>query len=479
MTTNRKGKILQVLGAVIDVEFPRESGLPAVYDALTCTNPAIDNTQNNLILEVAQHLGDNTVRCVAMDSSEGLVRGQEVLDTGAPISIPVGEKTLGRIIDVVGRPIDELGPVETKERWAIHRPAPTMEEQATSKEIFETGIKVVDLLCPYVRGGKIGLFGGAGVGKTVIIMELINNLAQQHGGYSVFAGVGERTREGNDLWHEMKDSGVIDKACLVYGQMNEPPGARFRVGLSALTAAEYFRDTEGRDVLLFVDNIFRFLQAGSEVSSLLGRMPSAVGYQPTLASDMGALQERITSTKKGSITSVQAVYVPADDYTDPAPATTFAHLDATTALDRSIAEKGIYPAVHPLNSTSTILEPGVVGEEHYRVARKVQSTLQRYKDLQDIIAILGMDELSEEDKMTVARARKIERFLSQPFFVAEQFTGMKGAYVKLADTIRSFAELVDGKWDHLPEQAFYMVGGIEEAKAKADKIAEEFSAKAA
>lgn len=475
MATNRKGKILQILGAVVDVEFDREVGLPAVYDALTCTNIAIDDTQNNLTLEVAQHLGDNTVRCVAMDSSEGLVRGQEVVDTGAPISIPVGAKTLGRIMDVIGRPVDEMGPIQAEQKWPIHRPAPSYEEQATSKEIFETGIKVVDLLCPYVRGGKIGLFGGAGVGKTVIIMELINNLAQQHGGYSVFAGVGERTREGNDLWHEMKDSGVIDKACLVYGQMNEPPGARFRVGLSALTAAEYFRDVEGRDVLLFVDNIFRFLQAGSEVSSLLGRMPSAVGYQPTLASDMGALQERITSTKKGSITSVQAVYVPADDYTDPAPATTFAHLDATTALDRSIAEKGIYPAVHPLNSTSTILEPGVVGEEHYRVARKVQSTLQRYKDLQDIIAILGMDELSEDDKLTVARARKIERFLSQPFFVAEQFTGMKGAYVKLADTVRSFGELVDGKWDHLPEQAFYMVGTIEDAQAKAEKLAQEFA----
>ena len=479
MTTVRKGKILQVLGAVVDVEFPRESGLPAIYDAVTCTNPAIDDAPNNLIMEVAQHLGDNTVRCVAMDSSEGLVRGQEVLDTGAPISIPVGQKTLGRIMDVVGRPVDEMGSIDSETKWPIHRQAPSYDEQATSKEIFETGIKVVDLLCPYVRGGKIGLFGGAGVGKTVIIMELINNLAQQHGGYSVFAGVGERTREGNDLWHEMKDSGVIDKACLVYGQMNEPPGARFRVGLSALTAAEYFRDVEGRDVLLFVDNIFRFLQAGSEVSSLLGRMPSAVGYQPTLASDMGALQERITSTKKGSITSVQAVYVPADDYTDPAPATTFAHLDATTALDRSISEKGIYPAVHPLNSTSTILEPGVVGEEHYRVARAVQSTLQRYKDLQDIIAILGMDELSEEDRLTVARARKIERFLSQPFFVAEQFTGMKGVYVKLADTIRSFGELVDGKWDHLPEQAFYMVGTIDDAQAKAEKIAQEFAQKAA
>lgn len=470
----RKGKISQVLGAVIDVEFPKEAGLPAIYDAVLVTNPAIDNKPNNLTLEVAQHLGDNTVRCIAMDSTEGLVRGQDVIDTGAPISIPVGPKTLGRIMDVIGRPVDEVGPIETDTRWSIHRQAPSFEDQATSKQLLETGIKVIDLLAPYVKGGKIGLFGGAGVGKTVIIMELINNIAKAHGGYSVFGGVGERTREGNDLWHEMKDSGVIDKACLVYGQMNEPPGARFRVGLSALTAAEYFRDEEGRDVLLFVDNIFRFLQAGSEVSSLLGRMPSAVGYQPTLATDMGQLQERITSTTKGSITSVQAVYVPADDYTDPAPATTFAHLDATTELSRAIAEKGIYPAVDPLTSTSTILEPGVVGEEHYRVARKVQSTLQRYKELQDIIAILGMDELSEEDKMTVARARKIERFLSQPFHVAETFTGTPGAYVKLADTIRAFGMLVDGQLDHLPEQAFYMVGTVEEAQAKAEKLAAEF-----
>jgi F-type H+-transporting ATPase subunit beta len=475
----RKGKISQVLGAVIDVEFPREVGLPAIYDALLTTNPAIDDKPNNLVMEVAQHLGDSAVRCIAMDSSEGLTRGQEVVDSGAPISIPVGEKTLGRIMDVIGRPIDEAGPIDTETRWPIHRAAPSFQDQSTSKEILETGIKVIDLLCPYVKGGKIGLFGGAGVGKTVIIMELINNIAQEHGGYSVFGGVGERTREGNDLFHEMKDSGVINKACLVYGQMNEPPGARFRVGLSALTAAEYFRDQEGRDVLLFVDNIFRFLQAGSEVSSLLGRMPSAVGYQPTLATDMGQLQERITSTNKGSITSVQAVYVPADDYTDPAPATTFAHLDATTALDRSIAEKGIYPAVHPLTSSSTVLEPGVVGEEHYRVARKVQQTLQRYKDLQDIIAILGMDELSEDDKAIVARARKIERFLSQPFHVAETFTGTPGVYVKLQDTVRSFGELVDGKVDHLPEQAFYMVGTIEEAHAKAEKLAAEFAAKAA
>ncbi len=477
--TTRKGKVVQVLGAVVDVEFPADGGLPPIFTALLTTNPAIDDKENNLTMEIAQHLGDNMVRCVSMDSVDGLVRGQEVIDTGAPISIPVGQKTLGRIIDVIGRPVDEAGPIDTTTRWAIHREAPSFEEQATSKELFETGIKVIDLLCPYVKGGKIGLFGGAGVGKTVVIMELINNIAQQHGGYSVFGGVGERTREGNDLWHEMKASGVIDKACLVYGQMNEPPGARFRVGLSALTAAEYFRDVENRDVLLFVDNIFRFLQAGSEVSSLLGRMPSAVGYQPTLATDMGELQERITSTRKGSITSVQAVYVPADDYTDPAPATTFAHLDATTALDRSISDKGIYPAVHPLLSTSTILEPSVVGDEHYRVARKVQQTLQRYKDLQDIIAILGMDELSEDDKLIVARARKIERFLSQPFHVAETFLGIPGVYVKLEDTVRSFGELVDGKHDDLPEQAFFMVGTIEDAHEKADSLAREYGSKAA
>jgi F-type H+-transporting ATPase subunit beta len=474
----RKGKIAQVLGAVVDVEFPKEGGIPAIYDAVLATNKAIDDRQNNLTLEVAQHLGDSLVRCIAMDLTDGLVRGQEVIDTGAPISIPVGPKTLGRILDVIGRPIDEAGPVETDTRWPIHRPTPSFEEQSTSKEMLETGIKVIDLLAPYVKGGKIGLFGGAGVGKTVVIMELINNIAKAHGGYSVFGGVGERTREGNDLWHEMKDSGVLDKACLVYGQMNEPPGARFRVGLSALTAAEYFRDAEGRDVLLFVDNIFRFLQAGSEVSSLLGRMPSAVGYQPTLATDMGQLQERITSTTKGSITSVQAVYVPADDYTDPAPATTFAHLDATTELSRSIAERGIYPAVDPLTSTSTILEPSIVGDEHYRVARKVQQTLQRYKDLQDIIAILGIDELSEDDKLIVARARKIERFLSQPFHVAETFTGTPGVYVKLTDTIRGFGELVDGKHDDLPEQAFYMVGTIEDAKAKADKLAAQYASAA-
>jgi F-type H+-transporting ATPase subunit beta len=472
----RKGKIAQVLGAVVDVEFPKEAGLPNIYDAVLTTNSAIDDRPNNLTLEVAQHLGDSVVRCIAMDSAEGLRRGQEVVDTGAPISIPVGPKTLGRIMDVIGRPVDEAGPIDTDIRWPIHRPTPSFDEQATSKEMLETGIKVVDLLAPYVKGGKIGLFGGAGVGKTVIIMELINNIAKAHGGYSVFGGVGERTREGNDLWHEMKDSGVIDKACLVYGQMNEPPGARFRVGLSALTAAEYFRDQEGRDVLLFIDNIFRFLQAGSEVSSLLGRMPSAVGYQPTLATDMGQLQERITSTNKGSITSVQAVYVPADDYTDPAPATTFAHLDATTELSRSIAEKGIYPAVDPLASSSTILDPSIVGEEHYRVARKVQQVLQRYKELQDIIAILGMDELSEEDKLTVSRARKIERFLSQPFHVAETFTGTPGVYVKVSETVRGFGEVVDGKHDDLPEQAFYMVGTIEEARAKAERLAREFTA---
>jgi F-type H+-transporting ATPase subunit beta len=477
--TGRKGKIVQILGAVVDVEFPKEGGIPSIYDALVTSNPAIDDKENNLTFEVAQHLGDNRLRCIAMDSTEGLVRGQEVIDTGAPISIPVGEKTLGRIIDVIGRPVDEMGPIETETRWPIHREAPSYEDQSTSKEIFETGIKVIDLLCPYLKGGKIGLFGGAGVGKTVVIMELINNLAKAHGGYSCFGGVGERTREGNDLWHEIKDSGVLDKAVLVYGQMNEPPGARFRVGLSALTAAEYFRDEEGRDVLLFVDNIFRFLQAGSEVSSLLGRMPSAVGYQPTLSTDMGELQERITSTKKGSITSVQAVYVPADDLTDPAPATTFAHLDAQTILSRGIAEKGIYPAVDPLSSTSTILEPGVVGEEHYAVARKVQVTLQRYKDLQDIIAILGIDELSEEDKLTVARARKIERFFSQPFFVAEQFTGTPGIYVKLEDTIRSFKEVVEGLHDDLPEQAFLYVGTIEEAREKAEKMAASIKKKAA
>lgn len=469
------GTISQVLGAAVDVRFPPEETLPPIYTALVTTNPAIDDTPNNLTLEIAQHLGDNVVRCISMDATDGLVRGQPVISTGAPISIPVGGKTLGRIIDVIGRPIDECGPIETNVKWPIHRPAPSLEDQATSKDLLETGIKVIDLLCPYVKGGKIGLFGGAGVGKTVVIMELIHNIAQEHGGYSVFGGVGERTREGNDLWNEMKESGVLGKTCLVYGQMNEPPGARFRVGLSALTSAEYFRDEEGRDVLLFIDNIFRFLQAGSEVSSVLGRMPSAVGYQPTLQEDMGELEERITSTKKGSVTSVQAVYVPADDYTDPAPATTFAHLDATTALSRSIAEKGIYPAVDPLTSSSTILEPAVVGEEHYRVARDVQQILQRYKELQDIIAILGMEELSEEDRLVVSRARKIERFLSQPFHVAEIFTGIKGTYVKIEDTVKSFAEIVEGKHDDLPEQAFFMVGTIEEAVAKAKQLADNFS----
>jgi len=477
----REGKIVQILGPVLDIAFPEGEPLPAIYNAVLVTNPTLDDRPDNLTVEVALHLGDNVVRCIAMDSTEGLTRGQVAKDSGQPITTPVGAGTLGRIMDVVGNPVDELGPINVTERWAIHRPTPKFDEQATRKELFETGIKVIDLLAPYVKGGKIGLFGGAGVGKTVIIMELINNVAKAHGGYSVFAGVGERTREGNDLWHEMKDSKVLDKAALIYGQMNEPPGARFRVALTALTCAEYFRDQEGRDVLLFVDNIFRFVQAGSEVSALLGRMPSAVGYQPTLATDIGQLQERITSTKKGSITSVQAIYVPADDLTDPAPATTFAHLDATTVLSRSIAEQGIYPAVDPLDSTSTILDPAILGEEHYAVARKVQSVLQRYKDLQDIIAILGMDELSPEDKLTVERARKIQRFLSQPFFVASQFTGAEGKYVKLADTIRGFKELVEGKHDDLPEQAFYLVGTIEEARAKAEKerAAEEAKKKAA
>ena len=477
-TAAQFGKIVQVMGPVIDVGFDEGQGLPEIGYALTLTNAAINDEKENLTVEVGLHLGDNVVRCVAMDSTDGLVRGTPVRNTGAPISTPVGGGTLGRIMDVIGRPVDEMGEVKASDRWPIHRPAPKFEDQATKKEIFETGIKVIDLLAPYVKGGKIGLFGGAGVGKTVIIMELINNVAKAHGGYSVFAGVGERTREGNDLWHEMKDSGVIDKAALVYGQMNEPPGARFRVALTALTVAEYFRDQEGRDVLLFVDNIFRFVQAGSEVSALLGRMPSAVGYQPTLATDIGTLQERITSTKKGSITSVQAIYVPADDLTDPAPATTFAHLDATTVLSRAIAEQGIYPAVDPLDSTSTILDPGIIGEEHYAVARKVQSVLQRYKDLQDIIAILGMDELSPDDKLTVERARKIQRFLSQPFFVAAAFTGLEGKYVKLEETIRGFKELVEGKHDDLPEQAFYLVGTIEEARAKAERLAEEARQKA-
>ena len=476
MASNKVGKIRQVMGAVVDVQF--DGHLPEILNALETSNQG-----QRLVLEVAQHLGENTVRTVAMDSSEGLVRGQDVTDMGAPISVPVGDETLGRIMNVIGEPVDEAGPIKTASKRAIHQPAPSFADQSTEAAILVTGIKVVDLLAPYAKGGKIGLFGGAGVGKTVLIMELINNVAKAHGGYSVFAGVGERTREGNDLYHEMIESKVnIDpkkaggstkgsKCALVYGQMNEPPGARARVGLSGLTVAEHFRD-QGQDVLFFVDNIFRFTQAGSEVSALLGRIPSAVGYQPTLATDMGALQERITTTQKGSITSVQAIYVPADDLTDPAPATSFAHLDATTVLSRSIAEKGIYPAVDPLDSTSRILEPRVVGQEHYDVARRVQQILQKYKSLQDIIAILGMDELSEEDKMTVARARKIERFLSQPFHVAEVFTGSPGKLVSIQDTIKGFKGLCNGDYDHLPEQAFYMVGTIEEAVAKAEQLAE-------
>ena len=456
---------------MVDVEF-EDSALPPIYNALQVTNPAISDKEWNLILEVAQHLGENTVRCIAMDSAEGLSRGLAVRDTGNVITVPVGGETLGRILNVVGEPVDEGVSLEHVQRSPIHRAAPAFVDQATEVKILETGIKVVDLLAPYPLGGKVGLFGGAGVGKTVILMELINNIAQEHGGYSVFGGVGERTREGNDLWLEMKESGVIDKTTLVYGQMNEPPGARARVGLSALTMAEYFRDEENRDVLLFIDNIFRFVQANSEVSTLLGRIPSAVGYQPTLSTDVGDLQERITSTKNGSITSVQAIYVPADDLTDPAPATTFAHLDATTVLSRQIAELGIYPAVDPLDSTSRMLDPNVLGEEHYTVARQVQEILQRYKDLQDIIAILGIDELSEEDKLTVARARKVQRFLSQPFHVAEQFTNFPGKYVQVKDTVRSFKELVEGQHDDLPEQAFYMVGTIEEAIEKAKTLAE-------
>jgi F-type H+/Na+-transporting ATPase subunit beta len=471
MATNKVGKIRQIMGAVVDVQF--DGHLPEILNALETKNQG-----NRLVLEVAQHLGEQTVRTVAMDSSEGLTRGQEVTDTGQPIAVPVGDETLGRIMNVIGEPVDEAGPVKTASKRAIHQPAPSFAEQSTDAAILVTGIKVVDLLAPYAKGGKIGLFGGAGVGKTVLIMELINNVAKTHGGYSVFAGVGERTREGNDLYHEMIESGVNkkgggagSKCALVYGQMNEPPGARARVALSGLTVAEHFRD-QGQDVLFFVDNIFRFTQAGSEVSALLGRIPSAVGYQPTLATDMGALQERITSTQKGSITSVQAIYVPADDLTDPAPATSFAHLDATTVLSRGIAEKGIYPAVDPLDSTSRMLDPRVVGEEHYAVARQVQSILQKYKSLQDIIAILGMDELSEDDKMTVARARKIERFMSQPFDVAQVFTGSPGVQVPLKDTIKAFKGICNGDYDHLPEPAFYMVGTIEEALAKAEKLAE-------
>ncbi|MBF0504487.1 MAG: F0F1 ATP synthase subunit beta [Candidatus Omnitrophica bacterium] len=463
------GKITQVLGAVVDVYFPME-GLPPIETALKTTNKFISDLQNNLTLEVAQHLGDNIVRTIALDTTEGLVRGQEVINTGDDLLMPVGEGTLGRVMNLLGEPVDEAGPVKAVKYMPIHRPAPDFDEQDTSTSILVTGIKVVDLLAPYRKGGKIGLFGGAGVGKTVIIQELINNIAKEHGGYSVFAGVGERTREGTALYKEMKEAGVIDKTSLVYGQMNEPPGARARVALSALTVAEYFRDEMHQDVLLFIDNIFRFTQAGSEVSALLGRIPSAVGYQPTLGTDMGELQERITSTKSGSITSIQAIYVPADDYTDPAPAATFAHLDATTELSRPIAELGIYPAVDPLTSTSTILAPEIVGEEHYKVARRVQEILQKYKELQDIIAILGMDELSEEDRLTVERARKIQKFLSQPFHVAEQFTGIKGKYVPLEETIRSFKEILEGKHDAIPEQAFYMVGNIEEVIAKAKTL---------
>jgi F-type H+-transporting ATPase subunit beta len=463
------GIVKQVMGPVVDVEFPN-GDLPAIYTALRVSNKALDNREGNLVLEVAQHLGDKTVRTISMDGTDGLVRGQEVKNTGKMISTPVGNGVLGRIVNVIGEPIDEMGPVKSETTWEIHRQAPKFEDQSTKAEMLMTGIKVVDLLAPYAKGGKIGLFGGAGVGKTVLIQELIRNIATEHGGYSVFAGVGERTREGNDLWMEMRESGVISKTALVFGQMNEPPGARARVALTGLTIAEYFRDVEKQDVLLFVDNIFRFTQAGAEVSALLGRIPSAVGYQPTLATDMGALQERIASTKQGSVTSVQAVYVPADDYTDPAPATTFAHLDATTNLDRDIAAQGIYPAVHPLNSTSRILDAEVIGEAHYKCARDVQALLQRFRELQDIIAILGMDELSEDDKLVVSRARKVQRFLSQPFFVAEQFTGMPGAYVDIKDTVKGFREILDGKHDEIPEQAFYLVGTIEQALEKAKKL---------
>jgi F-type H+-transporting ATPase subunit beta len=463
------GKIVEIKGVVIDAQF--EGQLPAIYNALEISVPAAaDGAATTLVAEVQQHLGDDRVRAIAMDATDGLARGLDVVDTGAQISVPVGEVTLGRIFNVLGEPVDHGDPLAESERWEIHRKPPAFEDLSSTVEIFETGIKVIDLLAPYVKGGKVGLFGGAGVGKTVLIQELINNIAQEHGGLSVFAGVGERTREGNDLWLEMTESGVIEKTALVYGQMNEPPGARLRVGLSGLTMAEYFRDVQNQDVLLFIDNIFRFVQAGSEVSALLGRMPSAVGYQPTLATEMGELQERITSTNKGSITSVQAIYVPADDLTDPAPAASFAHLDATTVLSRSISEKGIYPAVDPLDSSSRILQPGSVSEEHYSVATRVQQVLQRYKDLQDIIAILGMDELSDEDKVIVQRARKIERFLSQPFHVAEQFTGTSCKYVRLDDTIRSFQEVLDGKHDDLPEQAFYLVGGIEDVLARAEEL---------
>ncbi|MGA0000002.1 MAG: F0F1 ATP synthase subunit beta [Holophagaceae bacterium] len=476
MSKQLAGRVIAIVGPAVDVEF--EGHLPEIMNALLTNIVDPTGKKSTVTLEVQQHLGENRVRCVAMQPTDGMIRGQEVEDTGKAISVPVGDMTLGRIINVVGEPVDERGPVNAKESWPIHRESPKYEDLNTASEMFETGIKVIDLLEPYAKGGKTGLFGGAGVGKTVLIMELINNIAIKKGGFSVFAGVGERTREGNDLWHEMMDSGVIDKndlskskVALVYGQMTEPPGARARVALTGLTVAEYFRDVQGKDVLFFVDNIFRFTQAGAEVSALLGRMPSAVGYQPTLATEMGNLQERITSTKKGSITSIQAVYVPADDYTDPAPATTFAHLDATTNLSREIAALGIYPAVDPLASTSRLLDPRILGDAHYNTAMRVKSILQKYKELQDIIAILGMDELSDDDKLVVARARKIQRFLSQPFFVAEQFTGMKGKYVELAETIKGFTEICDGKWDHLPEQAFYLVGTIEEAEEKAKKLA--------
>lgn len=466
-TKNNTGKIVQILGPVVDIKFEDVATLPSIFNAIKIEDAVGRRT---VICEVEQYLGENTVRTVALASTDGLTKGTTALDTGKLITVPVGKEVLGRILNVVGEPTDELGDVKVSEYWPIHRPAPSIEEQETGYEILETGIKIIDLLEPYTKGGKTGLFGGAGVGKTVIIMELINNIGKVHGGYSVFSGVGERTREGNDLWTEMKESGVLDKVALIYGQMNEPPGARLRVGLSALTIAEYFRDVEGQDVLLFIDNIFRFAQAGSEVSALLGRMPSAVGYQPTLATEMGELQERITSTKKGSITSVQAIYVPADDLTDPAPATTFAHLDATTVLSRKIAEAGIYPAIDPLDSTSRILDPNIIGEEHYSVARRVQQILQRYKELQDIIAILGMEELSDEDKLTVSRARKIQRLFSQPFHVAETFTGQKGKYVKLSDTIKAFKSLIDGELDDIPEQAFYMVGGLDDVHEKASKL---------
>ncbi len=466
---NNIGVIKQVIGPIVDILFEGRQ-LPEIYNAVRVSNPGISDKPGNLTLEVAQHLGENTVRCIAMDSTEGLVRGMEAVDTKEQILAPVGSETLGRIINVIGEPVDERGPVAAKKFYPIHRNPPEFRDQSVAVQPFYTGIKVVDLMAPYARGGKVGLFGGAGVGKTVLIQELINNIATHHGGYSVFAGVGERTREGNDLWVEMTESGVINKTSLVYGQMNEPPGARARVALTALSIAEYFRDEENQDVLMFVDNMFRFTQAGSEVSALLGRIPSAVGYQPTLATEMGELQERITSTNKGSITSIQAIYVPADDYTDPAPATAFTHLDATTNLSRQIAELGIYPAVDPLASTSRILEPSIVGDEHYNTARRVQTVLQRYKDLQDIIAILGMDELSEEDRLTVSRARKLQRFFSQPFTVAEQFTGLKGKFVKIEDTIKGFKEICDGKHDELPEQAFYLVGTIDEAVEKAKTL---------